>query len=355
MDGTNVADILSGGMGVRITPDAVKEIRVLTGGYPAEDGGAIGGIVSTELQTGGKNLNASLRMETDNFTQQGKSFLGGYSYGYSDYVATLSGPLVTNMVRFFVSAENEFYRDPGIVGGTTVTPIYWNGLSYTGLVTEPQFTMAYPNSMLSDTLNLNYPGGNHVGGQFNDYSYTGTLLFDLGSTRIQTAGSYSYTFSQDEAGIEDIFDTQKLPVNKYQNGFGNIRLTNYFSPQTFFDLNLNYWRSFEQSGLDPKLLTNFTNYGSPESGSLGEQWRNTSSEFTMVHFWSSRSGRDFDLPTGHVACHGSGNEFTNVHRNAIRLHDHNRQKHIEFRRGIYILDCSSLQYKLSYQYLFSDE
>jgi outer membrane receptor protein involved in Fe transport len=268
VDGTDITNIFYGGLSTHITPDAIKETRILTGGYPAENGGAIGGIVSADVQTGSQKLNASLQMETDNYTKQGKSLLGSYSYGYSDYVTSLSGPIVSNTVRFFVIAENEFYRDPGIVGGTIVTPLYWNGLDYRGLVADPQFTLTHPNSMSRDTLNLDYPAGNRIGGQFDDYSYTGTILFDLGSVRIRTSGSYSRAFSQDEAGIEDVFDMQRLPVNKYENGFGNLRLTNYFSPQTFFNFNLNYHRNFNQAGLDPKLLADFTSYGSPASDPL---------------------------------------------------------------------------------------
>lgn len=265
VNGVNVTNLLYGEPGTHITPEAVEGARVYSGGYSAEYGDALGGIISTRLRTGGRKLRATLRLETDNYTGQGKSSLGGYSYGYSDYVATIGGPLVTNKIRFFVAAENEFYRDPGILSGTTATPLFWSGLGYISLATDPQVTLAHPDYFLSDTLNLNCPGGNRIGGQFNNYTYTGTLLFDLGKLKLEAAGSYSYAFSQDEAGIEDMFDTERLPVNRHQGGFGTLTLTHFLSPETYYQLGVTYFRSLDQTGLDPALLTDFADYGSPAS------------------------------------------------------------------------------------------
>ena len=68
LEGVNVTDVFNGGRGVTISPDAVEQMEVQTGGYPAEYGGANGGIVSTQLRTGGEKFKVSLRAETDNYT-----------------------------------------------------------------------------------------------------------------------------------------------------------------------------------------------------------------------------------------------------------------------------------------------
>ena len=277
LEGVNVTDIYNGGRGVTISPDAVDQIEVQTGGYPAEFGGANGGIVSTQLRTGGEKMKLTLRAETDNYTKQGKEALGGYSYGYSDYVGSISGPVVSDKVRFFGTVENQFYRDPGSFvaasqsgqnattgAGTNAgyaNPRFWNGFNYSGLVTAPQYTAAHPNSALADTLNLNYQPGNLLGGQLDQYSYTGTLLFDLGNIQLRTSGAYTDVFSQNPAGIASIFDTQRLPVNSYENGFGNVKLTQFFNPKTYYELNVNYFRNFYKTGWDPALKGNFAAYG----------------------------------------------------------------------------------------------
>ena len=43
-------EIYNGGRGVLIWSGAVEQMEVQTGGYPAEFGGANGGIVSTQLR-----------------------------------------------------------------------------------------------------------------------------------------------------------------------------------------------------------------------------------------------------------------------------------------------------------------
>jgi outer membrane receptor protein involved in Fe transport len=281
LDGVNITDPYYGGRGVTISEDAVEQIQVQTGGYPAEYGGANGGLISTQLRNGEEQTHLSLRAETDNYTGQGKESLGGYSYGYSDYVGSISGPVVSDKVRFFGTVENQFYRDPGYfvaAAGTGINgqngvglnaslanPTFWNGINFKGLVADPQYTVANPNTLTTDTLNPYYPAGNTIGGQLNQYSYTGTLLFDLGDIQLRGAGSYSHVFSRDPATISEILDLQRLPINKYENGFGNVKLTEFFTPKTFYELNLNYYRVFNQVGLDPQYLMDVTEYGSPTS------------------------------------------------------------------------------------------
>ena len=266
LDGVNITDPYSGGRGVTIAQDAIEQIQVQTGGYPAEYGGANGGIISTQLRNGTDKMHLSLQAETDNYTKQGTESLGGYSYGYSDYVGTLSGPVVSDKVRFFGTVENQFYRDPGSLNGTLANPRFWNGINLSGLVTAPQYSISSPTTQVADTLNLKYPAGNTIGGQYDQYSYTGTLLFDLGDIQMRAAGSFSNIFTQNSAGIASIYDLQRLPINKYQNGFGNLKLTQFLTPKTYYEINVNYYRNLSQTGLDPKLLTNFTAYGDTSQG-----------------------------------------------------------------------------------------
>ncbi len=281
INGVDVTDPYTGGNAVTIPQEAVEQIQVQTGGYPAEYGGANGGLVSTQMRTGTEKLHFSLQMETDNFTKQGQRTLDTYSYGYSDYVGTLSGPVLSDKVRFFGSAENMFYRDPGSfvalygsgINGSTGTggnnsiasPRFWSGINFNGLVPTPQYTVQSPNTLVDTTLDLNYPAGNLIGGQLNMYSYAATLLFDLGDIQLRTAGSYSNTFSQNPAGIANIFNAARMPVNHYQNGFGNVKLTQFFNPKTYYELNLNYFRNFYKTGFDPVLDGDFVNYGGPVS------------------------------------------------------------------------------------------
>ena len=108
LEGASTRNVLDGSNITTVIPEALEEFQIQAGGYNAQYGGANSGIVRQTLRSGTSNLKASLLTETDNFTSQYKKSLGTYSYGYSDYVATLSGSLLTENIKFFVAGENRF-------------------------------------------------------------------------------------------------------------------------------------------------------------------------------------------------------------------------------------------------------
>ena len=115
LEGTNITNPLQGGRQVTLSQDAIEEIQVQSGGYTAEFGGANSGIIRQQLKSGGNNIKASIEYISDNFEFQGntdrfggeENFLGAHWFGYSEFVATLSGPLFSNKVKFF-GLLNEF-------------------------------------------------------------------------------------------------------------------------------------------------------------------------------------------------------------------------------------------------------
>ncbi len=260
LEGVNVTNVYSGGRAVTFSQDAVEQIQVQTGGYGAEYGGANAGIVSTQLRSGGEAWKASLSLESDNYTGQAKKSLGGYSYGYSDYVATFGGPVMSNKIRFFGTVENQFNRDPGALTGGVATPSFWGGANFKGLVTDPQYTAKHPTQSISDTLNIAYQAGNRLGGSSNVFNYAGTLLFDLGNIQVRGAGSYSTNRSQNAATVSQIFNLARLPLNLSSNGFGNVKLTQFLNPKTYYEVNLNYFTN-DGKTMDPLLQENYNVYG----------------------------------------------------------------------------------------------
>ena len=254
IDGVSITNVYDGGRAVSVNQEAVEQVQVQTGGYPAEYGGANGGLINMQLKTGRENLKATLQTETDNYTSQGEKSLGGYSYGYSDYVATLSGPLVDKSIRFFASIENQFYRDPAVR--------YWDGYNFTGsnaTVTAPAASVLHPNSASPDTLNLQYPAGNLIGGLQNDYTYTGTLLVDLGDIQLRGSGSYHTRDGRNAAGFTNVLNTSRTALIQNNDGFGNIKATAFLTPKTYVEANLNYFSS-DQKTMDPFFKDNFMLY-----------------------------------------------------------------------------------------------
>ena len=86
VDGVLVNNPVTGGSQTGIINNAIEEIQVQAGGYPAEYGGANGGIVSSSTRTGSEVYKIGMEAITDNLAGAGEDYLGGYSYGYSEYI-----------------------------------------------------------------------------------------------------------------------------------------------------------------------------------------------------------------------------------------------------------------------------
>ena len=68
LDGISVQDPLSGtGFGLRLSTDAIQEIEIITGGFNAEYGQAMSGIVDVKTKEGGKDFHGSLSYKRDHF------------------------------------------------------------------------------------------------------------------------------------------------------------------------------------------------------------------------------------------------------------------------------------------------
>lgn len=66
VDGISVQDPLSGtGFGLRVSADAIEEIEVITGGFNAEYGQAMSGVVRVKTKEGSEKLKGSVKFRTD--------------------------------------------------------------------------------------------------------------------------------------------------------------------------------------------------------------------------------------------------------------------------------------------------
>ncbi|MFB3080316.1 MAG: carboxypeptidase-like regulatory domain-containing protein [Nitrosomonadaceae bacterium] len=113
LEGSNTRNIMSGQNVVTIIPEALQEFQIQAGGFNAEFGGANSGIISQTLRSGGDDFHARLQIESDEWPGQGagEQVLDTFSYGYQDYVLTLSGPIVKDRIKAFVALEREHFDD----------------------------------------------------------------------------------------------------------------------------------------------------------------------------------------------------------------------------------------------------
>lgn len=66
VDGVSVQDVLGGtGFGLQVSPDAIQEMEVITGGYNAEYGQATSGVVNITTKEGSDKYSGGLSYKTD--------------------------------------------------------------------------------------------------------------------------------------------------------------------------------------------------------------------------------------------------------------------------------------------------
>ena len=234
-DGTNPGSL------VTVIPEALQEVVVQAGGYGAELGGANAGIVSQTLKTGGSKLNVTLQGETDNFgNYPGKKAFDSYSYGYSDYVATVGFPIVPEKIKLFAAGENNFVRDRN--------PSFWSGANFGYL-----YDNGSSGGQKGDSALVNWPGGDVLGRMNNRYTTNGTLLFDFLPLQVRLGGAFTWSKNMDNGLINQYLDLARVGVTQNSNLLLNGKMTYFFTPKTFAEVNVNY--------VDQRDMTTDPNYG----------------------------------------------------------------------------------------------
>ena len=316
VEGADVKDILNrnGGSVVTVTTDALQEVLVQAGGYTAEFGNANAGIVSSEFKTGTSQYHFSFRAETDNFgNYPGDKFLGTYSYGYSDYVFTFSGPVFTDKLRVFLSGENAFQRE---------TPKFFSGnptaFSDGALLdtTKVYDTGIYGGST-SDYQYLTWGAGNIPGNSNNRYTTNGTIVFDNNPLILRLAGAFTWSRNLGTNSLTDIvtgsfnlFNTDRLPVTDNSSLLLNLKGTYLLGSNSFIDGSIGFLDS-RSKRYDPFFEDNLLAYSdSLEGAKYGWVYESYSNAPAAYDFY----GFPFNRP-GTLLTTGQQNQYTKDHNN----------------------------------------
>ena len=108
VDGVAAQDSLVGTLwsSPKPTTDALQSVVVITGGFDAEYGSAMSGIIKAVTKEGGEKTSGHLAYTTDDFFPQST----GYNYGYNRLALSLGGPTpIWSRLRYFLSAD--FFRN----------------------------------------------------------------------------------------------------------------------------------------------------------------------------------------------------------------------------------------------------
>ena len=96
-----------GTQSVQVNKEAVEEIGVITGGFDAEYGEALSGVVNIITREGGDKTSGNILYTTDEIFSSNK-----LNYGYNKYELSFGGGVLSkSRLRYFVSGESYFTDD----------------------------------------------------------------------------------------------------------------------------------------------------------------------------------------------------------------------------------------------------
>jgi outer membrane receptor protein involved in Fe transport len=294
VDGVLVNNPLTGQIGLNVISNAIEEVQTQIGGMTAQYGNAMSGVVNATTKTGGAKYSASFEALTDQLGgTTSKNVFGAYSYGLSEYNATIGGPILPNdnRFRFFVAGQRIFNRSaasflsgiglPFAVDSTAFIGADWRVVdrhaSSGNYVTAPAGTTGN-RTYLANLLNETYAGGRNMDGVDRDsYAFNGNILADFDNVNVKIGGSYDRNKQIGSFNGQAVNTGGSTFIQSAEIGSGlgrpsqtivtdaslYVKLTHFLDPETYYTLQGNYF-SYKSTTGDEILWNNIEAYGNPD-------------------------------------------------------------------------------------------
>ena len=205
VDGFSQQDPLSGTSTTNISNNAIKEISITSGGFPAEYGHVASGIVNVTTMSGGNEYHGNAEVVTDNW---GDSFK--HTYDQNWYSLDLSGPIPGVEDGFFFGSVEHRYHGDRMPSAITEDIL-------------PSGSVRLPNNSLDGWA---YQGK-------IDYQFTDNLKLQLsGNGSKDEWRGYTHSY---------LFNAEHMPYYKDKNLSFNARLTHTMSASTFWTFSGSYF------------------------------------------------------------------------------------------------------------------
>jgi len=223
VDGYSQQDPLSGNSTANISNNAIKEISVIAGGFPAEYGHVAAGIVNVITNSGGPEYHGNAEVVSDNVI--------GSEFDQNWYTFDLGGPIPgLNNGFFFGSLERRFHSDRS------------------------------PSAITNDVL----PGAPKrlPGNWLDGWSYQGKLDFKL-TSNIQLALSGNGSKDEWSEYLHSyLFNSEHTPYYDDKNLGLNAKITHTLNAKTFYTFSGSYFKTERFRG-DGKYRKDIWAYGRP--------------------------------------------------------------------------------------------
>jgi outer membrane receptor protein involved in Fe transport len=271
IDGVLANDPYNKAVRVYLPNEAIEQMSVQTGGFNAEYGEAMSGIIITTTKTGSKDYSASLQVITDEFlgSAEKEYGLGTYSYGYNEYVMSLGGPIIPGYNHTFHFSGSRRY----LVDHT------------------PSWGWAENENKPDE-----FKGGVIPGNESSDWSYSGKAKFFL-TEKLSVNGSVTWT-DRTYANSGTVFDmspiwlynTEHAPEWYTEHHSFNLTLTHTIASNTFYNVRVNYFHTFREN-YDRYFKDDIFAYGDPSKNPLAP-----AGSYEPGQLYNARIGVDFFAP-----------------------------------------------------------
>lgn len=249
VDGLSIKDPLTGETSsLYVNPNAIKELEIITGGFNAEYGQAMSGIIDVKLKEGASRFEASFRYKTD-------QIFGKAGFNTDNLEFTLGGPL---------------YKSGGFLPGEL--SYFVSGYLYLSNSYLPGASVLYPYREWMQTFSRR---------QENNLSSMAKLSWNL-SQKYKLSVSYNqsanvnqgyFTSASFPYAFQEILDN--YPTNTRESKVFNALWTHTINPRLFYTVNAGYfytsfhkavqnkhWTEYEEClDLDPTQYTARDEYG----------------------------------------------------------------------------------------------
>ena len=309
LDGVVQNELFFGLNRTNINANSIEELQIQTGGFNAEYGSIMSGLVIITTQAGRPEYRFTAEAISDAFLPRDNNDFGAYSYGYEDYNFTLSGPVVPgyNKLTFFGSFQRLIMadRDPRLNWADDRTYTFVDPYNFP--VFEGDSLVGFRNDTLSKTFDENIKPGNWE----RQSNFSGKLRFQLSNNfEILLSGIYSVEKNQNTnlggtegsvtAGINRarsahmLINSEHAPRTEYETQSYNMTFTHTLNPTTFYNLRLGYYDTFRERG-DGVFFDDMFAYGDPAKNPFiaadpetGEYQTGVTLNNTIARSWHGR-------------------------------------------------------------------
>lgn len=263
VDGVETTNPLNGGNSANVPNSLLQEISVLTGGFGAEYGNVLSGVINVSTKSGTDKFTGSVEAITDELiTKWGNT----RKQGYNLYNVTFGGPLIpgtdlARVVNFYGGFERQFQRIAGPSWAFNNLPLLYPG----GQVNNDEFSSYSYNGRLnlnlSELKDSKIPIDLRFGGTiFSSRGRDGGLISTGAAAITASTFSTSNVIARDPVTgeITSNSDRNGIIINDEYQFFG--RIIHNVSNKFFYELQASYYKFYDEE-FDPLFGENVYLYG----------------------------------------------------------------------------------------------